>query len=84
MAIMEEDSPKRRRVGLMYDDRMCKHADPVDDDHVENPNRIRAIWDKLNASGLAQRCIVSNGKEAKDNHLALVHSEKHIKLIKNI
>ncbi|EYU23514.1 hypothetical protein MIMGU_mgv1a023963mg [Erythranthe guttata] len=84
MAIMEEDSPKRRRVGLIYDDRMCKHADPDDDDHDENPNRIRAIWDKLNASGLAQRCIVSNGKEAKDNHLALVHSEKHIKLIKNI
>ncbi|KAL7115012.1 hypothetical protein ACP275_04G157300 [Erythranthe tilingii] len=84
MAIMEEDSPKRRRVGLIYDDRMCKHADPVDDDHVENPNRIRAIWDKLNASGLAQRCIVLNAKEAKDNHLASVHSEKHIKLIKNI
>ncbi|KAL8056784.1 hypothetical protein ABFX02_04G141100 [Erythranthe guttata] len=84
MAIMEEDAPKRRRVGLIYDDRMCNHADPDDDDHVENPNRIRAIWDKLNASGLAQRCIVSNGKEAKDNHLALVHSEKHIELIKNI
>ncbi|EYU23516.1 hypothetical protein MIMGU_mgv1a021496mg [Erythranthe guttata] len=86
MAIMEEDSPKRRRVGLVYDDRMCKHADPDDDDHDEKPNRIRAIWDKLNASGLAQRtaCIVLKAKEAKDNHLALVHSAKHIQLIKNI
>ncbi|KAL7114788.1 hypothetical protein ACP275_04G143600 [Erythranthe tilingii] len=84
MAIMEEDSPKRRRVGLIYDDRMCKHADPDDDDHVENPNRIRAIWDKLNASALAQRCIVLKAKEAKDNHLSLVHPAKHIQLIKNI
>lgn len=46
----------RRRVGLVYDERMCRHRTPDDEHHPENPNRIRAIWNKLHSAGIAQRC----------------------------
>ncbi|KAI3454721.1 hypothetical protein Pfo_011384 [Paulownia fortunei] len=77
-------TPKDRRVGLIFDGRMCKHYAPDDEDHPESPDRIRVIWDRLNSSGLAKRCVILNAKEAEDNHLALVHTKNHIDLIKNI
>ena len=43
------------RVGLLYDDRMCAHATPDGEEHPENPERLRAIWRKLNAEGVAPR-----------------------------
>lgn len=45
----------RRRVGLVYDERMCKHSTPDGDDHPECPDRIRVIWNKLRTSGLIER-----------------------------
>ncbi|KAK6123209.1 hypothetical protein DH2020_043066 [Rehmannia glutinosa] len=76
-------TPKDRRVGLIYDERMCKHYDPYDEDHPECPDRIRVIWDRLTSSGLAKRCVILNAKDAEDNYLALVHTKKHVDLIKN-
>lgn len=46
---------QRRLVGLLYDERMCKHHTPDDDYHPENPNRIRSIWNKLQSAGIHQR-----------------------------
>lgn len=43
------------RVGLLYDDRMCAHATPDGEKHPENPERLRAIWRKLAADGVASR-----------------------------
>ncbi|GFP87443.1 histone deacetylase 5 [Phtheirospermum japonicum] len=65
---------------------MCKHHAPYDEDHPECPGRIRAIWDRLNSSGLPtiSRCVILNAKDAEDKHLALVHTKNHIDLIKNI
>ncbi|XP_057988375.1 histone deacetylase 5 isoform X2 [Hevea brasiliensis] len=45
----------QRRVGLLYDERMCKHNTPDDDYHPENPNRIKTIWNKLVANNIPQR-----------------------------
>lgn len=55
----EADSTQRR-VGLLYDDRMCKHQTPDGDHHPENPNRIKAIWNKLELAGVPRRymCLV--------------------------
>ncbi|KAL6995076.1 Histone deacetylase 5 [Sarracenia purpurea var. burkii] len=75
---------ERRRVGLIYDERMCKHFTPDGDYHPENPNRILAIWDKLQSAGISQRCVVLSAKEAEDKYIAAVHTKKHIDLIKNI
>ncbi|XAR63799.1 Histone deacetylase [Bertholletia excelsa] len=82
------DSPRRRRerrVGLVYDERMCQHFIPdADEYHPENPNRILAIWNKLQSAGIPQRCAVFSAKEAEDKYIAAVHTKNHIDLIKSI
>ena len=49
------NSQSQRRVGILYDERMCKHSTPDGDHHPENPNRIRAIWNKLQIARIPQR-----------------------------
>ncbi|XP_074570290.1 histone deacetylase 5-like [Curcuma longa] len=75
---------QRPRVGLLYDERMCAHTTPDGEIHPECPERIRAIWKKLESEGIPQRCIILDAKMAEDDHIAYVHSAKHIKLIKSI
>ncbi|KAJ9677580.1 hypothetical protein PVL29_022522 [Vitis rotundifolia] len=84
MEVNSEKGDCQRRVGLVYDDRMCKHATADGDHHPENPDRIRAIWKKLESAGIPQRCVVFNAKEAEDKHILSVHSNNHVNLIKNI
>ncbi|KAI3500432.1 hypothetical protein L1887_36253 [Cichorium endivia] len=48
-------SGELHRVGLVYDERMCKHSTPDGDPHPENPNHIRAIWNKLLTAKIPQR-----------------------------
>eukprot|EP01018_Ginkgo_biloba_P014008 Gb_00466 [translate_table: standard] len=74
----------RPKVGIVYDERMCKHACPGGNSHVEKPDRIRVIWNKLQSSGVLQRCVMVNAKEASDEQLARVHSRRHIELIRGI
>ncbi|PWA54090.1 Histone deacetylase domain-containing protein [Artemisia annua] len=73
----------RRRVGLVYDERMCKHSAP-DPEHPEKPERIRAIWNKLESAGIPQRCEVFSAKEVEDKNIEAVHSKVHTHLIKTI
>ncbi|XP_047064907.1 histone deacetylase 5-like [Lolium rigidum] len=76
--------PAAPRVGLLYDNRMCAHATPDGEDHPENPERLRAIWRKLAAEGIASRCQVLEAKEANESHIASVHTQDHIKLMRDI
>ncbi|KAG8099434.1 hypothetical protein GUJ93_ZPchr0013g36706 [Zizania palustris] len=76
--------PVAARVGLLYDDRMCAHATPDGEEHPENPERLRAIWRKLSAEGVASRCVLLKAKEAEEKCIASVHSQNHIKLIRRI
>ncbi|GMI75735.1 histone deacetylase 5 [Hibiscus trionum] len=78
------DSRNERRVGLIYDQRMCKHRTPDGDDHPEKPDRITVIWNKLELAGIPQRCVVLNAKEAEDKYVCGVHSKNHVNLIRNI
>ncbi|KAB2633596.1 histone deacetylase 5-like [Pyrus ussuriensis x Pyrus communis] len=50
-----QQQKRTRRVGLLYDQRMCKHSTPDGDSHPENPNRIKAIWNKLQSAAIPQR-----------------------------
>ncbi|KAF9624201.1 hypothetical protein IFM89_008139 [Coptis chinensis] len=75
---------KEKKVGLIYDERMCKHYTPDGEDHPEKPDRIISIWQKLESAGVTQRCVVMSGKEVEDKHVELVHSKKHVHLIKNV
>ncbi|KAK2371149.1 histone deacetylase [Trifolium repens] len=63
---------------------MCKHFNPDDDSHVENPNRIRAIWDKLETTGITNRCVTLEAVEAEDKHILAVHSKEPMNRIKTI
>ncbi|KAL5544607.1 hypothetical protein UlMin_008391 [Ulmus minor] len=80
----EKKNNEHRRVGLLYDERMCNHHTPDGEPHPENPNRIREIWKKLLNSGITQRCVLLNAKEVEDKFILSVHSQNHLKLIKNI
>ncbi|XP_062095156.1 histone deacetylase 5-like [Humulus lupulus] len=83
--MVDEPTTRHRRVGLLYDNRMCKHAPPPNHaDHPENPNRIKTIWTKLQTAGIPQRCVLLAAKEVEDSHVLLVHSQNHLKMIKNI
>ncbi|GLT26884.1 hypothetical protein SLA2020_019240 [Shorea laevis] len=74
----------QRRVGLIYDERMCSHCTPDGEPHPENPNRIKAIWNKLQNSGTSQRCVTLNAKAVEDKLIQAVHSKNHNNLIRNI
>ncbi|KAB2089759.1 hypothetical protein ES319_A03G082400v1 [Gossypium barbadense] len=78
------DAKNERRVGLIYDQRMCKHRTPYGDDHPEKPDRITVIWNKLELAGIPQRCVILNAKDAKDEYICAVHSKNHVDLIRNI
>ena len=49
------DGKSHRKVGLVYDETMCKHDTPNGEDHPECPDRIRVIWEKLQLAGVSQR-----------------------------
>lgn len=52
---VDSESKSQRRVGLLYDERMCKHSTPDGEPHPENPDRIKVIWNKLRAASIPQR-----------------------------
>ncbi|KAJ4872002.1 Histone deacetylase 5 [Raphanus sativus] len=74
----------QRKVGLVYDETMCKHDTPDGEAHPERPDRIRVIWEKLQLSGVTQRCVVLGGTKAEDKHLQLVHTTDHVNLVKSL
>ncbi|GJY66841.1 histone deacetylase 5 [Tanacetum coccineum] len=80
----QQHQQQKRRVGLVYDERMCKHSTPKGEPHPENPDRIRAVWNKLVSAGIPQRCVVFKAKEVEDKYIAAVHTKGHINLIKTI
>jgi len=52
----------QRKVGLVYDETMCKHDTPNGKVDVECPDRIRVIWEKLQLAGVTQRFILSSSR----------------------
>lgn len=82
--VSSSESGEQRLVGLVYDERMCKHSTPTGEPHPENPERIRAIWKKLLLANIPQRCEVLNAKKVEDRYVSAVHTTNHINLIKTI
>nr|XP_043638456.1 histone deacetylase 5-like [Erigeron canadensis] len=82
--IQGSSTEQRRRVGLVYDERMCKHYDPCDENHEECPGRILSIWNKLTSTGLTKRCLVFGAKEVDEKYISAVHTNDHVDLIKTI
>ncbi|KAF3563848.1 hypothetical protein DY000_02011451 [Brassica cretica] len=79
----ESNGKVHRKVGLVYDDTMCKHDTPHGEAHPERPDRIRVIWENLQLAGVTQRCVVLGGTKAEDKHLQLVHTKDHVNPVKS-
>ena len=46
-----------KSTGLVYDDRMAINFCPQDPKYREIPERIIAIWSRLNQTNLVNRCL---------------------------
>ena len=74
------------RTGLVYDARFLLHFDPSlpedqANDHPERPERLTAIWNRLNALGLVDQCVAVPGRLALNDELFLVHRPDHVAAI---
>jgi hypothetical protein len=69
------------RTGLVFDDRMLGHRDPLetdDDPHPEQPARITSIYAELQQQGLARRCKRVEATPARRVDLERVHEPAHV------
>lgn len=46
------------KVCIVYDNRMLKHCDTINNTHPEKPNRIVSIYKKHEEHGLLERCYL--------------------------
>ncbi|KAI4493221.1 hypothetical protein M0802_009509 [Mischocyttarus mexicanus] len=76
-------SKASNKVCIVYDNRMLKHCDTVDNIHPEKPNRIASIYQKHEEYGLLERCYSLQGRVATEEELLLAHSQDYINTIKN-
>ncbi|XP_043492900.1 histone deacetylase 6 isoform X2 [Polistes fuscatus] len=70
------------KVCIVYDNRMLKHCDAVNNTHPEKPNRIVSIYKKHEEHGLLERCYLQQGRVATEEELLLAHSQDYINAIK--
>ncbi len=73
--VVEETLP-RNRVGLVFDERMAAHRTAAY--HPEQPERIKAVFCRLEQQGLAQRCVRIPARSATPAELGSVHSAAHV------
>ena len=62
------------RIGLLYDERFLDHRPPHE--HPEHPGRLRAIWRRLEAAGLPERCVRVPARLATRAELCAVHEAR--------
>ena len=66
------------RTGLVYDKRMCDHADVPG---CEIADRVRRMWAILTEEALAEQCVLVPAREATDDELLLVHTREHVRMV---
>lgn len=72
---------EKRKTALVYDNFMMKHKILSDSSHVEDPHRIKRIYDELKANGLVDQCRMVPSRHATVNEISLVHEVDYIKLL---
>ena len=63
-------------TGLVYDERFLLHRAPYD--HPEHPGRLSAIWNRLGAERLLDRCRRIAARDVTREELLAVHTGDHI------
>jgi len=71
-----------KSTGLVYDVRMLGHM-CIEEEHPENPDRIKGIYEALKAAGYLNRCVRIPAREAKDEELLMYHTPEHNKTIRS-
>jgi hypothetical protein len=73
-----DETAVRRVLGVVYDVRMQLHEDVVDSSHPEQPARISAIFDTLEAAGLLRGDRVQRipARAAAGEDLLMVHTKE--------
>ncbi|OXU23235.1 hypothetical protein TSAR_003178 [Trichomalopsis sarcophagae] len=70
------------RVCIVYDERMLKHYNVVDESHPEKPGRITSIFSKHKDYNLLERCILLQGRAASEEEILLAHTQDYLDNIK--
>jgi hypothetical protein len=61
-----------RKTGIGYDERMKEHNDEdITSMHPERPDRIAAIWNHLNVSGVVSKCSIIKSVEVSDEDVSI-------------
>ncbi|KAL7298532.1 hypothetical protein TKK_0008310 [Trichogramma kaykai] len=75
-------SKAQHQVGIVYDERMLKHYNVVDESHPERPSRISSIYSKHKDYGLLTRCHTFQGRLGSDQEILLAHTQEYLDSIK--
>uniref|UniRef100_A0A8C6WN44 Protein deacetylase HDAC6 n=1 Tax=Neogobius melanostomus TaxID=47308 RepID=A0A8C6WN44_9GOBI len=70
-------------TGLVYSEEFAKHRNLWDTSHPECPERLERIMEELEKQELLSRCIRVQPREATDNELLLIHSQKYVDLMRS-
>jgi acetoin utilization deacetylase AcuC-like enzyme len=70
-----------RPTGFLYDDIYLKHLSG-NSGHPERPERLTAIWNRLQKAGLINDMHRLAPRRATDDELALVHERSYIQLVR--
>ena len=73
----------RQPTALVYDDRMLRHRCLWDDGHIENPERLRSVWERCRELGLDQDCWRLDSRPAGDEELRLHHSDRFVRVVRD-
>nr|XP_024387376.1 histone deacetylase 15-like isoform X2 [Physcomitrium patens]XP_024387378.1 histone deacetylase 15-like isoform X2 [Physcomitrium patens] len=74
-------SGNEKKTVIGFDERMLLHEE-TGKSHPERPNRLRAIMEGLQASGLlSERCFTIPSREATEAELEVVHTANHISAV---
>ena len=70
-----------KKVGIVYDDVLLRHAPPVW--HPDSPDRLTTIIRTLKASGLWDKLIPLAPRPAAFEDIARVHTDPYIQIVRN-
>lgn len=73
----EPDLTYGTATALVYDDAMMMHE--AEDEHPEQPARIRRIFDKLSEEGLVARCTRVPARSVTTREVAAVHTPSYVR-----
>lgn len=64
-------------TGLLVHADMRLHRNPWDGEHIESPERLAVVEDRIREWGLWDRCVLTEAREATDDEIERVHDAQH-------